>query len=159
MGRAGLSVAVGMIPGVGDLVDIVGAAVGRDLVAGEDLNGAQRWAMAAGTIIGSGRAARQAADVTAAAVLRRNFDNVVRPAFWKHEAASNAGGYSAANLERMRKGKPAIGDDGFSMELHHRTPLANGGTNDFDNIQPMTRSGHRLGENYKKNHPNLPEEE
>lgn len=59
----------------------------------------------------------------------------------------------------MRKGKAAIGDDGFSMELHHKKPLANGGTNDFSNIQVMTRSSHRLGENYKRNHPDLPEEE
>lgn len=45
------------------------------------------------------------------------------------------------------------------MELHHKTPLANGGTNDFDNLQPMTQTEHRRGENYLKNHPALPHPE
>jgi hypothetical protein len=42
------------------------------------------------------------------------------------------------------------------MELHHRTPLAEGGTNAFENLSPLTRTDHRLGPNYKLNHPNLP---
>jgi len=147
-----------LVPGIGDAVDIIGELVGRDLIAGETLTGTQRWAMAAGTLIGSGRGARQAADAAAAALLRREFDNVVRPAFWKNEAATNAGAYSAANLATMRNGMAAIGADGFSMELHHITPLSSGGTNDLSNLQVMTRSDHRLGENYKKNYPDLQEE-
>jgi 5-methylcytosine-specific restriction endonuclease McrA len=42
------------------------------------------------------------------------------------------------------------------MELHHKKPLAEGGTNSFDNLEILTRTGHRLGDSYKKNHPNLP---
>jgi len=42
------------------------------------------------------------------------------------------------------------------MEIHHKTPLAEGGTNMFDNFEFLTRTDHRLGPNYKKNHPNLP---
>jgi hypothetical protein len=42
------------------------------------------------------------------------------------------------------------------MELHHETPLARGGSNSFDNMNPMTRTEHRLGENYSINHPGLP---
>jgi hypothetical protein len=56
----------------------------------------------------------------------------------------------------MRAGRAPLGGDGYRMELHHRTPLANGGTNSFDNMSPLTRTDHRLGENYSINHPGLP---
>ena len=56
----------------------------------------------------------------------------------------------------MKQGKAPIGSDGHPMEIHHKNPLANGGTNDFDNLIPMTRTQHRLGEQYKINHPGLP---
>ena len=70
-----------------------------------------------------------------------------REIFWKTEAKNNPGNYSAENLERMKQGKAPVGLDGHPMELHHvdRTPE---GT-----VQPMTRTEHRLGDNYKKNHP------
>ena len=42
------------------------------------------------------------------------------------------------------------------MELHHKVALAEGGTNAFENLVPLTRTEHRLGLNYKLNHPNLP---
>jgi RHS repeat-associated protein len=79
-----------------------------------------------------------------------------KPKFWKNEACTNAGSYSTENLDRMRQGKAPLGSDGYPMELHHNTPLAEGGSNAFDNLTPMTRTDHRLGDNYKKNHPNLP---
>jgi hypothetical protein len=85
--------------------------------------------------------------------LRKEFDRSVRPKFWKNEAASNSRLYTPENLERMRKGRPPIGKDGYPMELHHKNPLAKGGTNDISNIEPMTRTEHRLGPNYKRNHP------
>jgi hypothetical protein len=151
---------VGLVPVYGDAIDIVGAALGEDLIAGESLSSGQRLTTAIGTVVlGTGRGVRQAAEVIGVAVLRRQFDNVVRPAFWKTEAVRNAGAYSAENLARMAKGKAPIGSDGFAMELHHGTPLANGGTNDFENLRMMTRTEHRLGENYKLNHPNLPPDE
>jgi hypothetical protein len=53
----------------------------------------------------------------------------------------------------MMAGKPPIGSDGFPMELHHETPLSKGGSNDASNLTPMTRTDHRLGDNYKLNHP------
>ena len=69
--------------------------------------------------------------------------------FWKAEAQNNPGRYSdtAANLERMKLGKAPIGNDGFPMELHHP-----GGDPNATFI-PMTRTDHRLGDNYMKNHP------
>ena len=83
--------------------------------------------------------------------------NELKPEFWKAEAAGGkAGTYSAENLARMRAGKAPIGPDGYPMELHHRTPLAERGTNTFDNLEPLSRTDHRLGSNYKKNHPGLP---
>jgi RHS repeat-associated protein len=62
LGRAGLSTALGVVPGVGDGYDVFSAAIGRDLIAGEDLSGAQRVATLVGTLAGSGRAARNTLD-------------------------------------------------------------------------------------------------
>ncbi len=87
--------------------------------------------------------------------LRKEFD-AVKPRFWKHEASTRLGAYSPENIVRMKQGKPPIGSDGFPMELHHKVPLAEGGSNAFDNLVPLTRTEHRLGLNYKLNHPNLP---
>jgi hypothetical protein len=42
------------------------------------------------------------------------------------------------------------------MELHHLSPLANGGSNLFENMSPMTRTDHRIGGNFRINHPDLP---
>ena len=87
--------------------------------------------------------------------MRRAFA-AVKPQAWMDEAAANASKYSAAQLERMKKGLAPLGDDGFSMEIHHLVPLAEGGTNAMSNFQFLTRTLHRLGLNYKINHPNLP---
>ena len=82
--------------------------------------------------------------------------NRMRPEFWKNEAKANPGKYSQENIDRMSRGKAPLGSDGHPMELHHRIPLAEGGKNAFENLQPMTRTDHRLGGNYKANHPGLP---
>lgn len=46
------------------------------------------------------------------------------------------------------RGSPPKGDDGHSVELHHRDGTMNGA------IDEMTRTDHRLGDNYRRNHPN-----
>jgi len=106
---------------------------------------------------GSGSAPPPASRVSGdqLAKLRREFE-AVKARFWKNEAEVNAGAYSTENLARMRNGKPPIGPDGHPMELHHKVPLAEGGTNSFANLAIKTRTEHRLGPNYKQNHPNLP---
>ena len=80
-----------------------------------------------------------------AAELRRVFNNSVRPTYWKAAAADDAEAWSPSNLARMEKGQAPIGADGYPMELHHKIPLSEGGTNDFSNLEPMTRTDHRLG--------------
>ena len=87
---------------------------------------------------------------------RRAEFSKVKPQFWKQEASVNPRAYSPENLARMRQGRAPIGSDGHPMELHHVRPLAEGGTNSFDNLRPMLRTNHRLGDNYKKHHPGLP---
>lgn len=72
---------------------------------------------------------------------------VEREAFWKREAQQRASAYSPADLERMNKGRAPIGPDGHSMELHHVDRTPDGG------LAPMSRTDHRLGPNYKLNHP------
>ena len=69
---------------------------------------------------------------------------------------NNAANYSDDQLARMSRGQAPVGSDGYSMEIHHTIPLAEGGTNTMDNFQFLTRTDHRLGDNYKLNHPNLP---
>ena len=59
---------------------------------------------------------------------------------------------SGPNQLRNRA-RPPKRSDGMSMEVHHKVLLENGGTNDFENLQPMTREEHRIGENFRKNHP------
>lgn len=83
---------------------------------------------------------------------RKDF-STVKSDFWKNEASTNGSKYSPDNISRMEKGKPPIGDDGMPVELHHRTPLSKGGTNSIENLEIMTRQAHRLGENYRTNHP------
>ena len=74
-----------------------------------------------------------------------------RKAYWKDEAAANSGKYSQENLERMKAGKPPIGPDGHPIELHHLDGTPGGG------VTPLTRTDHRLGPNFRKNHPWLGE--
>ncbi|MEI8413113.1 MULTISPECIES: LamG-like jellyroll fold domain-containing protein [unclassified Kribbella] len=85
--------------------------------------------------------------------LRAEFNKEVKPKFWMDEAANNPGKYTADDLARMQGGKAPIGSDGYPMEIHHKVMLSRGGTNNPDNLIPLTRTQHRLGENYAKNHP------
>jgi RHS repeat-associated protein len=70
-----------------------------------------------------------------------------REAFWKAQAKNNPSKYSPADLAKMKNGKAPTGPDGHPMELHHTDGTPNGG------LDPMSRTDHRLGGNYKKNHP------
>lgn len=85
--------------------------------------------------------------------LRQEFEQQVKPEYWKNKAATNPGNYSAEDLVKMRGGKGPKGSDGYTVELHHKQPLASGGSNDPSNLEEMTRTEHRLGENNRKNHP------
>jgi RHS repeat-associated protein len=69
-----------------------------------------------------------------------------REAFWKAEAKNNPSKYSEEDLARMKMGRAPKGPDGHPMELHHVHRTPEGG------VKPLSRTDHRLGENYKKNH-------
>ena len=84
--------------------------------------------------------------------MRDEFDKL-RPQAWKDEAAKNPGKYTKEQLDEMKEGRAPKGSDGEPMEVHHKTPLSEGGQNAFDNYQFMTRTEHRIGENFRKNHP------
>jgi hypothetical protein len=99
--------------------------------------------------------------------LRNDFDKVVRPDYWKNYVkmiddgvvsnpfgkiaqqattynrhGKKVGGAVVDNIERMRKGLPPIGQDGFPVNLHHIKPLRYGGSNAFDNLMPILQSIH-----------------
>ncbi len=77
----------------------------------------------------------------------RSRDRKEREADWKLEAKTNPENYKSADLERMKQGKAPIGADGHPMERHHVDGTHEGG------IKKMTRTDHRYGPNYRKNHP------
>ena len=52
------------------------------------------------------------------------------------------------NQDRMSQGKAPVGKDGKPVELHHEGQANNGP------LKEMTRTDHRVGDNFKKNHPN-----
>ena len=52
------------------------------------------------------------------------------------------------NQDRMQEGKAPVGNDGHPVELHHDGQTTNSPTKE------MTRTDHRLGDNFKKNHSN-----
>jgi len=91
----------------------------------------------------------------ALAKARQAFEKI-KPNAWMAEAARNSEKYTVEQLARIKNGLAPIGRDGFPMEIHHRTPLSEGGANTMDNFDFKTRTDHRLGPNYKENHPNLP---
>lgn len=57
--------------------------------------------------------------------------STVRARYWKNAAATAVEGeYSGANLGRMRAGQPPLHDElGVAKELHHVTPMRQGGRN------------------------------
>ena len=73
---------------------------------------------------------------------RAEFENTVKPEYWKQEAAKNPDKWSKQNLELMKQGKAPYGSDGKPMVLHHKKLLSEGGTNDFSNLEPMTMTEH-----------------
>jgi YD repeat-containing protein len=71
---------------------------------------------------------------------------------WAAKYEPDAGGREMP-FDRIRelpkqRGDPPKGDDGNSLELHHRDQNSQGP------IDEMTRTEHRLGENYRANHTN-----
>ena len=56
------------------------------------------------------------------------------------------------DIERASKGKAPMGDDGHPLELHHENQDPEG------EKKTMTRTEHRLGDNFKKNHKNTGKE-
>jgi len=105
----------------------------------------------AGMGIKMARAADKGLDAIKASKKTSKIDRAVfkkeREAFWKTEAKTNPGKYGSENLAKMKKGRSPTGSDGHPTELHHVDRTPDGG------LKTMTRTDHRLGENYKKNHP------
>ena len=155
-----------MVPGVGEAMDLsvltdpesrwwelglAGASLGLNALTDGLLPNA-------GGFIKAGKVAcKDATRLTGAALekARREF-NAMKPRASMDEAARSPAKYTSEQLADMRRGLTPTGADNFPMEIHHRTPLAEGGANSMDNFEFLTRTEHRLGANYKLNHPNLP---
>jgi hypothetical protein len=128
---------------------------GYDLRTGQELSGGQSTAY---VVIGGGQVAltlgathlagkSPGGSGTVGSKIDRNAFRAEREAFWKAEAKNNPGKYGADDMAKMQRGRPATGPDGYPMELHHVDRTPEGG------VVPMSRTDHRLGDNYKKNHP------
>ncbi|HEX2893754.1 MAG TPA: RHS repeat-associated core domain-containing protein [Marmoricola sp.] len=77
--------------------------------------------------------------------------STVRARYWKN-AANDAleGEYSAANLARMRAGKPPLHDElGVPMELNHIIPRYQGGGHTLDNLEPLWPWEHAAVDPYR----------
>ncbi len=105
---------------------------------------------AAGSLATPGRVTGEAL-----AKARSEFEGMKKQ-LWKEEAKKNPQKYTADQLEDMHRGDAPEGSDGKPMEIHHKKPLSEGGTNTRDNFDFTTYTEHRAGQNFKKNHPNLP---
>ena len=74
----------------------------------------------------------------------------------KKGKVTNSTGKKISNCELCsapnKRGNAPIGNDGHPVELHHRNQKSDGP------IDEMTRTDHRLGENFKKNHSNTGQE-
>ena len=70
----------------------------------------------------------------------------VKNRYWKNEAYYNPDLYLKSDLTRMSKGKPPqvtyIDGKVYSMELHHKIPRRDGGSNAYSNLLPVTPWGH-----------------
>jgi RHS repeat-associated protein len=90
-----LATAVGFIPVVGDAIDIIGAVVGQDLLTGESIFGLGIAATVLGTVVGSGRLAREAGD------LASDYVNVTRRSarVWNRATNVGAGDFGAGLVE------------------------------------------------------------
>ncbi len=88
-----------------------------------------------------------AASSKATSKIDRNAFKSERRAFWKAEAKNNPSNYSAEDLTKMEGGYAPARPDGHPMELHHVDRTAQGG------LEPLSRTDHRIGKNYRKNNP------
>jgi hypothetical protein len=77
-----VAIGVGFIPVVGDAYDIVSAVVGKDLLTGEDIGAVGIGATVVGTILGSGKLAREGAELVEEGIERasRSADGAVEAA-------------------------------------------------------------------------------
>jgi RHS repeat-associated protein len=105
------------------------------------------WTFGLGYALKAGSSAAESGIAKGASKIDRNAFRAEREAFWKAEAMNNPGKYSADDLAKMQKGRAPTGADGYPVELHHVDGTPEGG------VTPKTRTDHRLGENYRKNHP------
>lgn len=68
--------------------------------------------------------------------------STVQKRYWKNEAYFHATDYSYENYLRMKKGlAPQVrykNGKYYSMELHHKNPRRNGGTDNYSNLIPLS---------------------
>lgn len=84
----------------------------------------------------------------------RNEFNKAKKEFWQRKGnirpeKNPAYVNTRENRMLMKRGRAPIGRDGFPTELHHPT----GEVVPLNEMDILTRTEHRLGENYKLNHP------
>jgi RHS repeat-associated protein len=77
--------------------------------------------------------------------------STVRARYWKNVANDALDGeYSAANLVRMRAGKPPLHEElGVPMELNHIIPRSQGGTHTLENLEPLWPWEHAAVDPYR----------
>jgi hypothetical protein len=137
--------AVATVQGTVETLAGIGGEIGGtvlDFTGVGALIGVPAQVVSAGAIVqGSSTAAIAGGHLTTAAFAANNEQSGGAP----YEATPQ-------NQERMSKGKAPVGKDGKPVELHHEGQASEG------NLQEMSQTEHRGGENFKKNHPNTGQE-
>ena len=145
LGAAGLSFAVGLIPVVGDAVDIAGAIVGEDLITGEQITGSARAATIVGTLGGSGRAARQAVEVAQEGAERagKAYTRAGKRQVIEQNRAANGGVTVCAGCGRptvpAQQHKKGVTPPGNETHVDHIVPQSKGGAGSPPNGQVLCR--------------------
>jgi uncharacterized protein RhaS with RHS repeats len=142
---AALAIGVGFIPVVGDAIDIAGAIVGQDLLTGEDISGVGVAATVVGTVLGSGKLAREGAKVVKEGAERagKAFTRGGKREVIEANRAANGGvtrcskcGTETVPGQRHTKGVTPPGNE---THVDHRDPRSRGGSGTPPNGQVLCR--------------------
>ncbi len=134
-------IATDFMPGIREWKAVSALWSGENFVTGKEASVVEQAVGAAIIGVNLAKVVRKASQID------RQVFAAEREAYWKAEAKTNAGKYSPEDLAKMKEGRPPTGADGYPKELHHVDRTPEGG------LEPMDRTDHRLGDNYKKNHP------
>ena len=129
----GFAIAVGFIPGIGDAVDVLSVGARKDILTGEKLGDADIALTLVGTLVGSGKAAREGVGAVSSAVRHVPMTQLDRtgklhgalpshvPQSWNKEQLESFAGDLRSSIGTRKLDKPnlrATSQKGFPLSRH-----------------------------------------